>query len=191
MNWNDLKLFLAIASRKSLKGAAEELNISSTTVFRHLNTFEDGIGARLFERGKGGYELTELGKEMFGLAQNIESSFDEIDRKVAGKDTLPRGNVVLTAPSSFAYWFLPKYLDRFKVLYPEITIELLISNQEINMSNRTADLALRVSNNPPENLFGRKACTIQWGVYGTEQYLAEHGEPLDSSGLVAHRIIGA
>ncbi|WP_085899799.1 LysR family transcriptional regulator [Kiloniella majae] len=191
MNWNDLKLFLAIASRKSLGGAAEELNISSTTVFRHLNAFENEVGARLFDRGKGGYELTELGAEMFGLAQNIESSFHEIDRRFAGKDTQPRGKVVLTAPSSFAYWFLPEYLRTFNALYPEITVELLISNQELNMSNRTADLALRVSNNPPENLIGRKVCNINWGIYGTQQYLAEYGEPVDGGGLTGHRIIGA
>ncbi|WP_085909352.1 LysR family transcriptional regulator [Kiloniella majae] len=191
MNWNDLKLFLAIASRKSLGGAAEELNISSTTVFRHLNAFENEVGARLFDRGKGGYELTELGAEMFGLAQNIESSFYEIDRRVAGKDTQPRGKVVLTAPSSFAYWFLPEYLRTFNALYPEITVELLISNQELNMSNRTADLALRVSNNPPENLIGRKVCNIKWGIHGTQQYLAEYGEPVDGGGLTGHRIIGA
>ena len=191
MNWNDLKLFLAVSSQRSLIGAAEELGVSNTTVFRHLNAFEEGLGARLFERRKGDYELTELGEEMLQLAQGIENSFEDIERKVAGKDTKPSGKVVLTAPSSFSYGFLPGYLRDFKQLHPAIDVELLVTNQELNMSNRTADIALRVASAPPEHLVGRKVRSIKWGIYASKSYLEDNESPTDERSLAGHRVIGS
>ncbi len=190
MNWNDLKLFLAVAETGSLIGAARDLGVSNTTVFRHLNAFEKGIGSRLFERIKGGYELTELGEEMLVLARGISSTFDDIDRKIIGKDTAPKGTVKLTAPSSFSYYFLPGYIADFNKEYPDILIELLVSNQELNMTNRNADIALRVSQAPPEHLVGRQIAQIKWGVYAGGNYVTEFGAPEREDDLAGHHLIG-
>ncbi|WP_419905440.1 LysR family transcriptional regulator [Kiloniella sp.] len=189
MNWNDLKLFLAVAENKSLIGAARDLGMSHTTVFRHLNAFELGIGARLFERIKGGYELTELGEEMLVLAQGIASGFDDIDRTIIGRDNTPKGTVKLTATSSLSYAFLPGYIADFNKEYPDIEIELLVSNQVLNMTARHADIALRVSRAPPEHLIGREICHIKWGVYVGDGYAQEHGVPLSVTDLGEHRLI--
>jgi len=191
MNWNDLKLFLAVAENGTLKEAARQLGVSNTTVFRHLNAFEEGIGSLLFDRSKGGYELTETGEEMLVLAQGISNSFDDIDRHIMGKDIQPKGSVKLTAPGSFAYGFLPQYLADFKQLYPDIDIELLVTNQELNMSNRNADIALRVSQSPPEHLVGRQIRSIEWGVYAGTDYLEKFGRPTNVNSLKRHELIGA
>ena len=191
MDWNSLKLFLAIADNRSLVGAARQLRVSHTTVFRHLNSFEIEIGSRLFERIRGDYELTEVGEELLVLARGVSGSFDAIDRKIIGQDIQPRGVVKLTAPTSFSYGFLPGYLAVFKEQYPDIHVELLVTNQELNMTNRTADIALRIVENPPEHLVGRLIRSIQWGVYASKDYLREFGMPNNVKDLKKHILIGA
>jgi len=85
---------------------------------------------------------------------------------------------------------LPGPLSELNTLYPEIQIELLVSNLEKNMSNRHADIALRVTSQPPDHLVGREVCRIKWGVYGHADYLAKHGRPKNISELNQHCLIG-
>ncbi|RUO66345.1 DNA-binding transcriptional regulator, LysR family [Pseudidiomarina planktonica] len=191
MDWNSLKVFLSIVRRGSLSGAAEDLGVNHTTIFRRLKAFEAEIGGQLFERISNRYELTALGHELLGLAQNIEDSFDSISRHLVGKDFQPKGTVKITAPNNIAYRYLPRYISEFNALYPEIHIELLVSNQEFNMSNRQADIAVRATPSPPEHLVGRQVSTLNWGVFGSKAYANKFGLPNDIGELVNHSLIGA
>ena len=145
MDWNALKMFLAIADSGTLSGAAKTLEVNHSTVFRQLNTFEDDIGGRLFERLNHGYELTPMGEELLIEAKKIALSFDDMERHIVGKDIQPKGTVKITAPNNIAYRYLPRYLTAFNKTYPDIHIELLISNLEFNMTNRQADIAVRAT----------------------------------------------
>ncbi len=189
MDWNALKIFMAIAHSNTLMGAADALGMSHSTIYRRLNDFEEQVG-RLFERLNGTYELTELGEDMLVHAQRITHSFDDIERHIAGKDTKPKGVVRITAPRSFAYNLLPKHLAELNKLYPDILLELLVTNLEMNMTNRHADIALRVTSSPPDHLVGREVCRIKWGVYGHPDYLAKHGRPENIDQLNQHCLIG-
>lgn len=191
MDWNYLKIFLAIVRRGSLSGAANELTVNHSTIFRRLNTFEDEIGTKLFERINNSYELTTMGHELLGLAQNIENSFDSIDRFIVGKDIQPKGIVKITAPNNIAYRYLPRYIAGFNLKYPDIKIELLVSNQELNMSNRQADIAVRATPSPPEHLIGRQISTLNWSVFGSNKYKEKFALPKDKSELKNHCLIGA
>jgi len=191
MDWNSMKIFLAIAESESLMAASKILSLSHSTVFRRLNSFEDKIGGRLFERIDGKYELTELGDELLTLSKPVSISFDDIERHIIGKDMKPHGCVKMTAPTSFAYYYLPKHMNTFNKLYPEIQIELLTSNQEVNMTTRQADIAIRVTASPPEHLVGRKVKEIQWSVYGSKHYLRKNGQPKALHDLSEHHLIGA
>jgi len=190
LDWNALKIFFAITQSKTLAGAALSLKMSHSTVYRRINEFEEEVG-RLFERVNGHYELTQLGDEMLMHAQAINNSFDNVERSIAGKDMQPKGVVRITAPSSFSYNLLPQHLAKFNQLYPDIKIELLVTNLALNMTNRLADIAIRVTSTPPEHLVGREVRRIKWGVYASENYLTEHGRPHDLNALVDHRLIGA
>jgi len=190
LDWNALKIFIAVAHSNSLVGAAESLGMSHSTVYRRLNEFEEQVG-RLFERLNGRYELTEIGEEMLGHAQRISHSFADIEREIAGKDTRPKGTVRITAPSSFSYNELPKHLVELSKLHPDIQTELLVTNSELNMSNRLADIAIRVTPSPPEHLVGREIRRIKWGVYAAPEYLLQRGCPENLEGLQYHKIIGA
>lgn len=191
MDWNSMKTFLAIAESGNLLSASKILCLSHSTVFRRLNDFEEKIGGRLFERIEGKYELTELGDDLLKLAKPVAISFDDIERYIIGKDMMPNGTVKITTPTSFAYNFLPKYINDFHQLYPHISIELLVSDQEINMTNRQADIAIRVSSSPPEHLVGRKVKEIKWSVYASKKYLRKNGRPKELKDLSNHHFIGA
>ncbi len=191
MDWNSLKIFLAIANDGSLSAAAKTLGINHSTVFRRMNAFEKELGGRLFERLSHGYELTAMGEELLDFAQKISSTFDDMERHIVGKDIQPKGVVKITAPNNIAYRYLPRYLAEFHHLYPEIHIELLASNLEFNMSNRQADIAIRATSSPPEHLIGRQLRTVAWSVYGSEAYKHESGIPHNLEELQYHRLIGA
>lgn len=190
MDWNALKVFLAIAEKQNLADAAKSLSMSHSTIYRQLNCFEEQVG-RLFERLNGNYELTELGERMLTHGRSINYSFDNIERQVAGQDTQQKGVVRITAPSSFSYTDLPQHLAKFNQLYPEIQIELLVTQLELNMSNRQADIALRVTSTPPEHLVGREIRRIKWGVYAHSDYINEFGKPECLTELDNYKLIGA
>ncbi|MGH1539260.1 MAG: LysR family transcriptional regulator [Arenicella sp.] len=191
MDWNSLKVFLAIARSGSLSGAANNLAVNHSTIFRRLNAFEDEIGGRLFERLNNRYELTSMGHEVLDLAQDIENSFDTMERHIVGKDFRPKGTVKITAPNNIAYAYLPRYLADFKELHPDILVELLVSNQAFNMSNRQADIAVRATSAPPEHLVGRQVCSINWSVYACAAYAEKRGLPQTFDDLNNHLLISA
>lgn len=191
MNWDSLKIFLAVARSASLSGAASQLGVNHSTVFRRLHAFEEELGGRLFERLNNRYELTSVGHEVLGLAEGIENSFDAIDRYIVGKDFQPKGSVKITAPHNIAYHYLPRYLTAFKQRYPDIVVELLVSNQEFNMNNRQADIAVRATPMPPEHLVGRKVSEIGWSVFGSREYADRQGFPRTFEELGQHSLIGA
>lgn len=190
MDWNALKLFLAIAEGGSLAAAAKKLSVNHSTVFRRLNGLEQKLGGRLFERHAHGYELTTTGEGILALAQNISSEFDDLERRVLGKDIAPNGVVKITAPNNIAYRFLPAYLAEFNEHYPDIRIELLVSNQEFNMNNRQADIAVRATPNPPEHLIGKPLRDVKWGVYCGEAYAKKFSLPERLEELQEHELIG-
>jgi len=190
VDWNSVKIFLAIVNQGTLAAAAKSLAISNSTVYRRLDDFETKLG-RLFDRDNGLCELTELGQQLLVQARAIENAFDDIERHLAGRDIRPQGVVKLTAPSSFSYRHLPRHLAAFNQLYPQIQIELLVTNSELNMTNRQADVALRVTHSPPEHLVGREICKIKWGVYASDDYLAQHPAVTDMDSLSQQQLIAA
>lgn len=191
MDWNSLKVFLAITRHGSLSAAANHLNVNHSTIFRRLKMFEKEIGGNLFERINNSYELSTLGHELLEQANNIESSFDNIERKIVGKDFQPKGTVKITAPNNIAYRYLSRYIVDLNVLYPEIQIEVLVSSQEFNMSNRQADIAIRTTTStPPDYLVGRKVTALKWSVFGSRKYEEKFGLPNNINELLGHSLIG-
>lgn len=188
MQWDSLKLFLAIASSGSLAAAARAMDVNHSTVFRRLNAFEEQLGGRLFERLGGAYRLTPLGEDVFARARQIQQDMDELERTVLGKDIQPKGVVKITAPHNLAYRFLPRYFRDFHRRYPEIQLELFVSNLEFNMSNRQADIAVRATDTPPEHLIGRKILDLKWGVYTAR---GQKARPDSMKDLKRFALIGA
>lgn len=183
-----MKVFLAVCETGSQVRAAKLTGLSHATVFRHIALLEEQTGTRLFDRVKGRFVLTDAGNEMREIGLGIARSFEAIDRRISGRDGNAEGIVRLTAPRSFVDTVLPRYLMNFNEAHPNVRVELLVSNQEVNMSDRGADVALRVAHNPPDHLWGRRVLDIDWAVYAAPSYLETAARLDGPSDLSQHKL---
>lgn len=175
-NWDELRIFLAVARAGSLSGAARSLGVNHSTVFRRIGTFEERLGVRLFERVPSGYLLTPAGEEMQEAALRVEEEVAAIGRRVRGQDLRLSGSLRITTIDMLALWLLPRHLTRFRQDYPGIELEVSVSNAALNLTKREADIALRIGNTPPESLVGRRVGRLVFAVYAARDYRALHQE---------------
>ena len=172
MNWDDFRLVRAIAEARSLVGAADSLSLNHSTVFRRLGQIEADLGRALFERSRSGYTATAAGDEMIALANRMSDGVVEFERRLAGQDDRPRGELRVTTTDSLYATLLAPMFASFREAYPEIRMDIIVSNAALNLSRRDADVAVRATAEPPDTLVGRKVGTMAWGVY------AKAGSPL-------------
>ncbi len=120
MEWDNLRYILAIARAKSVAGAARQLKVHHTTVFRRLNTLEGNLGVRLFERLSTGYVLTLAGEKMYQTAVEVESQIATLDRNISGQDQRLAGAIRVTTTASLLRYLLTPCFAAFTKEYPEI-----------------------------------------------------------------------
>lgn len=174
MNWDDLRIVLAIEEKKTILLAAEKLGIHKTTVLRRINVLEKQLGIRLFDRLSQGYVPTEASEKVFQLAYQMEDGVNEMERQIIGKDTKLTGEIKLGISQAMA---TPFWMTIFKSLmdkYPELELELLITDDLNDLNKREADIVIRATNNPPENLIGRKLALYHVAAYASPEYLKTH-----------------
>lgn len=172
--WDDFRLVRAIADHRSLGGAAEALGVNNSTVFRRLNALEEMLGVRIFERARSGYLLTSAGEEMVGLANRMAESILEFERRIAGQDVRPSGELRVTTTDTIFSHLVSPIFCAFRQRYPEITLDFVIDNRALNLSRRDADVAIRASVDPPPSLIGRRVGTIGWSCYAGRAYVNEN-----------------
>ena len=177
LSWDDFRYVKAIADTRSLAGAAEQLGVNHSTVFRRLGQIEQQLGSRLFERGRGGYALTPCGDEMVELAQRLGEDIVTFERKITGQDLRPSGELRITASDIVLLRILNDVLIGFRRAYPEIVIELVVTNRMLNLSRRDADIALRAAYGQPESLTGRLVARLAWAVYGPRSMAEDSFDP--------------
>ena len=195
LDWNDVALILAIGRCGSLSGAARDLGLNHSTVFRKLNTIEEATGVRFFERLPSGYVMTESGEAAVRVAERIDNEMNALGRELLGRDMRLQGKIRMTSPEGFAATLLPALLAEFHRQNPGVTVDLFVSSSPLDLTRREADLALRVTRNPPDASLGRKICDFRNGFYASRAYLEQHGNrPLSeytwvmSDGPVEHVI---
>ena len=162
---------LALAREGSVSGAGRALSVEHTTVARRISALEKQLGSRLFDRLPNGYVMTQVAEKLYPHALSMEELIQVADREVFGMDEQLSGNLKLTASYDvFSRLVTPK-LSKFTDKYPGIVLELLSSSGLANLSDRQADIAVRLSPNPPEYLIGRKVLPLGHGIYASAKYL--------------------
>ncbi len=164
--WDDFRLIKAIAERRALPAAAAALGLNHSTVFRRLGQIEQALGVKLFERHRSGYVATPAGDEMAQLAERVDSDISAFALKLAGQEIKPAGDLRVTTNDTLLVDLLTPVFAGFLGQCPDIRLDVLLSNQALNLSKRDADVAIRATDNPPETLVGRKAARIAWALYG-------------------------
>ena len=171
MNWDDLKVILAICREGSLSGAARVLGTSHSTVFRQINAIEKKLATRFFNRLSHGYEMTEAGETVLARAPGIEDNILDLEMELKNKDLRLKGTIRLTAPEGITNYLLLPHLARFYQQHPEIQIDLIVSSDDLKLTQHQADIAIRTTTKPPATSIGKKVCDFNLGIYATEDYL--------------------
>ncbi len=177
MNWDDTRLFLALARSGSARATAAEQGISHSTVTRRVDQLESDLDVRLFDRDVRGYRLTGAGELMLKSAIRAEDALLTAERQLQGRDAQLSGEIRFTTSNIIAMYLMMDDLVEFTRLYPDIDLDIIVSYDPLNLSRREADVALRIMGrnaSPPEELIGRKLLTIKNCFYASDAYLAEH-----------------
>ncbi len=158
-----------------LSGAARALGVNHATVARRIQAAEKACGAVLFDRLPGGYAPTPAGLEAAKAAETMEGASAGLDLSIAARDQRLSGPLSLTAPQLIVERILAPVLAEFCTAHPEIELALFASNETLNLSQRQADVAIRISDTPVETLIGTRVSGQRAAVYVSRDY----GERLD------------
>ncbi len=173
-DWDDLRVFLAIYRRQSVRSAAKLLGVSHSTASRRLENLETELGARLFDRTPDGFILTVAGERALVRSERIEDDMIGLERDAFGQDTRLSGPIRITMPPPIAQFLVLPHLVEFGRLYPEIEIEMESTYEFTDLSRRDADIAIRISRAPEDYLVGRRLPDLAEAVYATPEYVAKH-----------------
>jgi len=165
MNWDDLRYLLAVARNGSMSGAARALDVNHATVIRRVRSLEDQLGTSLFDRIGHNYVITPAGQVAFDAAEQMEAQSTGVERLVVGQATDLSGTIVVTAPEPMSETLLVPLVKEFSALYPDILIELSLSMRVYDLGMREADVAFRVTDNPPEDVVGTRLVRLAMAVY--------------------------
>lgn len=181
MNWDDLRLFLAVARTGSISGAAKQLGVQHSTVSRRIRKFEEKLGTRLLERKTGRYELTQAGENVKEASSRIEREVLGVDGALLGKDTQQVGPLKVAALNNMASSVLMPMFASFNRKRPQVELHIIVSNIDASLSQREADVAIRLTNTPTDTLIGKRIVTVASCIYGSRSYLEQlrkqGGEP--------------
>jgi len=188
-DWNDLRYFLAVAREGSTLSAAKALDVSQPTVQRRLTALEERIGRKLVEHHPTGYRLTEFGKTLLPHAEEVERSVMAFQRQVMSGGAELAGTLRVTCPEGMASRLLAPLIESFRAKYPELRVDLVMTDRRLDLVKGEADVAVRMQEPGDESLIARRIADSRWAVYASRSYIERHGRPQRPEDLDHHSII--
>ncbi len=186
---NDTLIFVKVVEHGSFVGAAKSLRLPKTTVSRKVQELETRLGAQLLHRTTRKLGLTEAGNVYYEHCQRISHALTEAESAVGQLQSGPRGWLRFTAPYSIGNTWIAPLLGEFHARHPEVRVEMILSNEPLDMIDKEIDVALRGGALPDSNLIARKLATLRTQLYASPDYIARHGEPLHPDELHHHRTL--
>ncbi|OHB40086.1 MAG: LysR family transcriptional regulator [Phenylobacterium sp. RIFCSPHIGHO2_01_FULL_70_10] len=185
-----LGVFARVVELRSFAAAAEDLKLSKATVSKAVGRLETRLGARLFNRTSRRLALTETGAQLAERARRLLADAEAAEDDILARSAQPRGLVRLAAPMSFGLIELAPILPDFLAQYPEVSIDLHMSDDKIDLVGMGFDLALRIADLPDSSLVARRIRTVERMVVAAPAYLERHGRPTHPSHLAEHACLG-
>lgn len=174
MDWEDIKFLGSLAKQGTVRGAAKDLGVHHSTVSRRIEALEQAAGARIFDRVPEGYVLTEAGEHLAQSAKVIDEEVLRAQRLILGGDQAMAGRILVTMPEPVAVYAFAPRMPEFFDRYPNLEIEISSSMDMLDLGRRKADVAVRMNNNPPESLFGKRLFAYNNAIYCSREYLKGH-----------------
>jgi DNA-binding transcriptional LysR family regulator len=189
MDWDKLRIFHAVAEAGSFTRAGETLNLSQSAISRQISALEADLGVTLFRRHARGLVLTEQGELLHGTAKDVFQKLANTQAMLTDSSERPRGVLKVTTTVALGSIWLTPRVKAFMDLYPEVRLTLLLTDEEIDISMREADVAIRL--NPPTqpDLVQRRLMTMHNHVYASPEYLAGRPMPQTLEDLADHNLV--
>ncbi|MBA8878116.1 LysR family transcriptional regulator [Phyllobacterium myrsinacearum] len=190
MNWDDVRIFLAVARAGQILGAAKRLGVNHATVARRLTALEDDINTKLLTRRTNGCELTHAGEEFLLSAERMEAEMLSARSALGDADVSISGSVRIGAPDGFGVSFLAPRIATLTARYPDLKIQLVPVPRSFSLSRREADIAITVDRPDQGRLVAKKLVDYTLCLYASRSYLAAHPAPRTVEDLSGHRLVG-
>ena len=189
MDWDKLKIFHAVAEAGSVTSATVNLNLSQSAISRQIQSLEDDLKVKLFERHARGLTLTENGEYLFKTAHEVIAKLKEVETTLGDKINKPSGKLTVTTFVSFGTTWLTPRIQEFMELNPEIEVELIFDDKELDLSTRQADIGIWARRPKQLNYIQKKLIDINYHIYGAPKYLEKNGYPKTINDLNKHKFI--
>ena len=177
-NWDDYRFFATLAQSGSVRASGDRLGVNASTVTRRLDGLEGRLGVKLFVRSHSGLQLTPDGEQLFARLEPLVAELGDLEATFSGWGEEVAGTVRLTLPDVLALILMPE-LAGFSAEHPGVRLEFIPNYRELDLARGEADMAIRVTNQPPDTLIGRQLGESRLGVYGSRSYLALH-DPIEA-----------
>lgn len=189
MDWDRLRIFQAAAAAGSFTSAAEHLGISQSAVSRHVSALEREVNATLFHRHARGLVLTEQGETLFRTASEFADKLQITESLLSDAASVPSGDLRLTAPIGFGTVWITQHLGEFMDRYPDVRVELMLSDEQVDIAMRAADVAIWTREPDQPDLIRRPLMTSAVRAYASTQYVRAFGAPQKLADLDHHKLI--
>ena len=189
MDWDKLKIFYAVAEAGNFTKATYALNLSQSAISRQIQSLEQELKTQLFERHARGLSLTENGEYLFKTAREVISKLKDVESTLIDKKDKPSGKLTVTTFVSFGTTWLTPRIQEFMKLNPEMEIELVFDDKELDLSTRQADIGIWARRPKKLNYIQKKLIDIHYHIYGSTKYLEQYGHPKTISELNKHKFI--
>ena len=189
LDWDKLRIFHAVAQAGSFTHAGETLHLSQSAVSRQIGALEDSLGVALFRRHARGLMLTEQGELLDRTTREMFTKLSFTAARIMDTRERPWGPLRITATVGFGSIWLSRRIKDFLEEYPDIDVSLVFSDDELDISMRQADVAIRVRPPTQPDLIQRHLMDVSYHMYASPQYIEEHGLPRTPEELNDHRLI--
>ena len=189
LNWDKLRIFHTVAEAGSFTHAGERLHITQSSISRQIGALEQSLGVALFHRHARGLALTEQGETLYQTAQELATRVRDAEAAIGESLDRPSGPLRITTSVAFGSMWLTERLKDFVDMYPEIEISLIVREDQLNLSMRQADVAIRLERPEQPDLIQRPLFTLKHAAYAAPDYLERWGMPYRLEDLAAHKLL--
>lgn len=188
-NVSDMEVFVRAVLRGSLSAAGRELNLTPAAVSYRVAKLEDSLGTRLLHRTTRRLQLTEDGAEYFRNAEHIVAEMEKAEAAISRRNEVPQGTLKVTAPASFGRQHIAPIMPKFLRRYPDVRLNLVMTDEMIDLLGEGVDLAIRISELKDSGFIARKLAPDHRVVCASPDYIERYGEPRQPSDLADHNCI--
>ncbi|OUS16287.1 LysR family transcriptional regulator [Rhodospirillales bacterium 47_12_T64] len=189
MDWDKLRIFHAVAEAGSFTHAGEQLNLSQSAVSRQISALEDSLKVSLFHRHARGLILTEQGELLYRTAHDVFGKLAMTEAQLTESKDRPKGPLKITTTVAFGSTWLSPRMHEFCDLYPDVDVQLILSDKELDLSMREADVAVRLHPPRQADLIQRHLITAQMHIYASVSYIKKYGMPVSVEEISDHRLV--